>query len=68
MNVSYRIRSLAITPALLQPFAGSLDKPGYYIDWGPIQISAGNLVMIGIGLLLFVLALVIPFPKGRKRS
>lgn len=38
-----------------------------YISWGPIQISAANLAMIGIGLALFVLALVLPFPKGRKR-
>lgn len=44
-----------------------LDHPGHYLDWGVIQISVANLVVIGLMLLVFVLALVLPFPKGRRR-
>jgi uncharacterized protein YhhL (DUF1145 family) len=55
------------TLSLVSPFAGNLDKPGRYLEWGPIQISVGNLVMIGVIVVLFVLAIVLPFPKGRRR-
>ncbi len=49
------------------PLAGNLDQPAHYLDWGPVQISVGNLVMIGVIIVLFVLAILLPFPKGRKR-
>ena len=39
----------------------------HFLTWGPIQISIANLAMIAIGLVLFVLAIALPFPKGRKR-
>ena len=58
------VHSLAVP---IGAVTANLDQPAHYFSWGPVQISVGNLVMIGIGLLLFVLALVIPFPKGRKR-
>jgi hypothetical protein len=35
---------------------------GRYVHWGVLQISVTNLAIIGIMLLLFVLALVLPFP------
>ena len=36
--------------------------PGKYISWGVIQISVANLAIIGAMVLLFILALVVPFP------
>jgi hypothetical protein len=47
--------------------AGNLDQPAHYLTWGPVQISYGNLIMIGIIVVLFVLAILLPFPKGRNR-
>lgn len=44
----------------------NLDSPAHYFDWGPISISAANLIMIGLIVVLFVLAIVIPFPKSRR--
>ena len=38
----------------------------YYIHWGVIQISAANLLVIGLMVLVFVLAILLPFPKGRR--
>jgi len=35
-----------------------------YIHWGVIQISVANLAIIAAMVLLFVLALVVPFPSG----
>ena len=45
----------------------NLDHPGHYVHWGVIQISVANLVVVGVMVLLFVLAIVLPFPKGRGR-
>ncbi len=39
-----------------------MDGPVPYFQWGFIQISLPNLVVIGVMLLIFVLALVLPFP------
>jgi TRAP-type mannitol/chloroaromatic compound transport system permease small subunit len=39
--------------------------PGRYIVWGVIQISVANLIIIGVMVLLFVLALVVPFGSGQ---
>ena len=39
-----------------------MDAPAPYYQWGFIQISLPNLVVIGVMLLIFVLALVMPFP------
>jgi hypothetical protein len=43
------------------------DGAGRYLEWGVIQISVANLIIIGIMLGLFVLALLLPFP-GRHRD
>ena len=44
----------------------NLDHPGTYVHWGWIQISLANLIVIALMALVFVLALVIPFPHGDK--
>jgi len=38
------------------------DGAGRYVSSGVIQISVTNLVIIGLMILVFVLALVLPFP------
>jgi hypothetical protein len=44
--------------------SGVLDHPARYLSRGWVSISVPNLVVIAIMLALFVLALVVPFPKG----
>ena len=44
------------------------DSPGIYLVWGTLQIQLGNLIVILVMLLLFVLALLLPFPGGRERD
>ncbi|MFC5500904.1 hypothetical protein ACFPJ4_01475 [Lysinimonas soli] len=39
-----------------------------YLGWGAFTIQLGNFIVISAMIVLFVLALVLPFPKGRKRS
>lgn len=41
---------------------------GHYVHWGVVLISVTNLAIIGAMLLLFVLAIVLPFPGGRGRD
>ncbi|HEY8755912.1 MAG TPA: hypothetical protein VIN65_06130 [Candidatus Dormibacteraeota bacterium] len=47
-----------------------MDAPAPYFHWGFVQISLPNLVVIAVMLLLFALALVLPFPGhgGDDRS
>jgi len=39
-----------------------MDGQAPYLQWGFIQISLPNLVVIGVMVLVFVLALALPFP------
>lgn len=39
-----------------------------FLHWGVIQISAANLIVIGSMVILFLLAVLLPFPKGRRRQ
>ena len=55
----------ASSPAVAAPV--DLNDTGNYLHWGVIQISVANLIVIGIMIVLFVLALLLPFPKERKR-
>ena len=41
---------------------------GRYIHWGVISISVTNLVIIGLMVAVFLLALVLPFPGSRDRG
>lgn len=41
---------------------------GRYVHWGVIQISLTNLLIIVAMVVLFVIALLAPFPKGKQRN
>ena len=38
----------------------------YYVHWGVVQISLTNMLIIIGMVVLFCLALVVPFPKGHQ--
>ncbi|MDH6114610.1 hypothetical protein P3T34_007710 [Kitasatospora sp. MAP12-44] len=44
-----------------------LNHTGHYVHWGVVQISVANLVVVGLMVLVFVAAVLLPFPKGRGR-
>jgi hypothetical protein len=46
----------------------NLNHPGHFVHWGVVQLSVANLVVIGIMVAVFVLAVLLPFPKGRRRG
>ena len=41
---------------------------GRYVHWGVIQISLTNLLIIAGMVVLFVIALLVPFPHGKQRG
>ena len=45
----------------------NLSGNGRYIHWGFIQISYANVFVIVLMIIVFVLAIVLPFPR-RKRG
>jgi hypothetical protein len=47
--------------------AVGLDGKAHFISWGPFQISLANLVVIALIVILFALAILLPFPKQRSR-
>jgi hypothetical protein len=51
-----------ITTAPLVDAAGLLSGKPHFLHWGVVQISVMNLAIIVLMVLLFVLALVLPFP------
>ena len=58
-----------MTPtAMLFASPVNLNHPGHYLHWGVVQISYANVIVIATMLVLFGLALVLPFPKGRVVS
>lgn len=49
--------------SIAAPLIASASSPGSYLHWGVISISVTNaLIVLGM-IVLFVLALVLPFPK-----
>jgi len=44
------------------------DSAGRYLSWGVIQISVTNLVIIAAMIVLFLLAILLPFPGRHGES
>ena len=45
-----------------------MNQPGYYLHWSILTISVANLAVILVMLVIFGLALLLPFPKSIKES
>jgi len=45
-----------------------LAGAGHYLHWGVIQISLTNFLIIVGMVVVFVLALIVPFPGGREHD
>ncbi len=43
----------------------NLNSPGRYYHWSIFDISEANLVLVGVMVVIFGLALLLPFPTGR---
>jgi hypothetical protein len=45
-----------------------LNHPGRYVHWGVVQISVANLVVIGLMIVIFAAAILLPFPGSRQKK
>ena len=46
----------------------NLNGNGRYIQWGFIQMSVANFVVIILMIAVFVLAILLPFPRRKGRN
>ena len=46
----------------------NLNSSGHYIHWGFIQMSVANFVVILLMIAVFILAIVLPFPRRKGRD
>jgi hypothetical protein len=44
---------------------GLLSRRAYFLHWGVVQISLTNFIIIVLMVVLFALALIVPFPGGK---
>jgi hypothetical protein len=44
-----------------------LNHQGTYLNWGVVHISVANLVVVVVMIVLFVAALLLPFPGSKPR-
>ena len=47
----------------LAPAVFNLNGPAHYVHWHFFQMSMANVIVIGLMIAVFILAIVIPFPK-----
>ena len=45
----------------------NLNNPAHVVHWHFIQLSVSNIIVIGLMLVVFVLAIVLPFPGSARR-
>jgi hypothetical protein len=43
-----------------------LNGRGRYLEWGFLQVSVANIVVVIVITAAFLAALFLPFPKGRE--
>ncbi len=46
----------------------NLNHPAHTVDWHFIHLSVANVLVIGVMLLVFALAIVLPFPGAARRA
>ena len=49
-------------------YLASVSDPATYVGWGWLSVSIPNLIVILLMIVIFVLAILLPFPKGLDRS
>jgi hypothetical protein len=45
-----------------------LNHPAHYVHWHFFQMSVGNVVVILLMIAVFIVAILLPFPKRRHES
>lgn len=43
------------------------DSAGLYVHWGVVQVSVANLVLIGLMVVIFIAAVLLPLGRHPER-
>jgi hypothetical protein len=46
----------------------NLSHPAHTVDWNFVHLSVANVVVIALMLIVFVLAILLPFPGAAARN
>ncbi len=46
----------------------NLNHPAHTVDWEFIHLSVANVIVIGLMLIVFLLAILLPFPGAARRA
>jgi hypothetical protein len=46
----------------------NLNHPAHVVHWHFIQLSVSNVVVIGVMLVVFAVAIALPFPGAARRG
>ena len=46
----------------------NLNHPAHTVDWHFIHLSVANVVVIGLMIVVFLLAILLPFPGAARRA
>jgi hypothetical protein len=58
---------LVVSPVGVLGAIFNLNHPAHVVEWHFIQLSVANLVVIALMIVVFVLAIVLPFPGAAHR-
>ena len=57
-----------MTHAVVLGAAVDLSRPGHYVHWSIFTVSVANLALVAVMIVIFGLALFLPFPAGRREE
>jgi hypothetical protein len=60
-------RRLVVSPVVMGAVF-DLNHPAHTVDWHFIHLSVANVLVIGVMLIVFALAIVLPFPGAERRA
>jgi len=46
----------------------NLNNPAHVVHWHFVQLSVSNIVVIAVMLVVFVIAILLPFPGSTRRQ
>lgn len=46
----------------------NLNRPAHVVHWHFVQLSVSNLIVIALMLVVFALAILLPFPGAARRQ
>jgi hypothetical protein len=46
----------------------NMNQPGAFVHWSIFDITVANLVLIGVMVVIFGAALLLPFPRGQRED